>query len=310
MPQRVGARRQRLRARHQLDHGGLPRAVHAHQRHPVAALDHEARIAEHELLPVALRHVLELGHDAPAGLRLRELEVDGLLFRRNLDALDLVEFLDARLHLLGLGRLRAKAVDERLQLLDALALIAVRRRQAGRAARSSAAGTYRSCRYRTAPACSRSRRCGSPSRPENSGRAKSAGTRPDNSSDTIPASCALPDPGDWWAHPATAGSAFRAAVSPAPAASASRPRTPRCAAPSPPCGTPARRAPCPPAPRSHTRRDCGTRCRYDARDPPPRHIQDSPGPARPSCDAALPAPSPSRAGDRTPTSPRQTPCGR
>ena len=46
---------------------------------------------------------------------------------RNLDALDLFQFLDPALHLLGLGRLRAEAVDERLQLLDALPLIAIRR---------------------------------------------------------------------------------------------------------------------------------------------------------------------------------------
>src|SRR6185312_15361203 len=129
VPQRVRARRQRLRPGHQLDHGGLPRAVHAHQRHPVAALDHEVRIPEYKLLPVALRYALEFRHNTPAGLRLRELEVDSLFFRRNLDALDLVQLLNTRLHLLGLGRLRAEAIDERLQLLDALALITIRRGQ-------------------------------------------------------------------------------------------------------------------------------------------------------------------------------------
>ena len=49
-----------------------------------------------------------------------------LLFRRNLDALDLLQFLDAALHLLRLGRLVAEAVDEDFQLLDAFALVAVR----------------------------------------------------------------------------------------------------------------------------------------------------------------------------------------
>ena len=129
VPQRVRARSQRLRARQQLDHGGLARAVHAHQRHAVAALDDEAGVAENELLAVALRYIFEFRDNPPAGLGLRELEVDGLLVGRNLDALNLVQLFDARLHLLGLGRLRAKAVDEGLQLLDALALIAVGRRQ-------------------------------------------------------------------------------------------------------------------------------------------------------------------------------------
>ena len=51
--------------------------------------------------------------------------MNGLLFGRELDALDLVQFLDAALHLLGLGGLIAEAVDEGFQLLDALALVAV-----------------------------------------------------------------------------------------------------------------------------------------------------------------------------------------
>jgi hypothetical protein len=51
--------------------------------------------------------------------------VDDRLFERNFDALDLVEFLDAALHLLGLGGLVAEAVDEGFELLDALALVAV-----------------------------------------------------------------------------------------------------------------------------------------------------------------------------------------
>ena len=51
--------------------------------------------------------------------------MDGLLFLRQLDALDLFQFLDAALHLLGLGGLIAEAVDEDFQLLDALALVAV-----------------------------------------------------------------------------------------------------------------------------------------------------------------------------------------
>ena len=52
-------------------------------------------------------------------------EVDGLLVLRNLDALDLLQLLDAALHLLGLGGLVAEAVDEGFELLDALALVLV-----------------------------------------------------------------------------------------------------------------------------------------------------------------------------------------
>jgi hypothetical protein len=55
--------------------------------------------------------------------------VNDRLFFRNLDALDLFQFLDARLHLLGLGRLRAEAVDERFQMLDLLALVLIGRNE-------------------------------------------------------------------------------------------------------------------------------------------------------------------------------------
>ena len=68
-------------------------------------------------------------HRPPAGIGLRKGEVDGLLVRRNLDAFDLFQLLDAALHLLGLRRLGAKAVDERLKLLDAVALVLVSRHQ-------------------------------------------------------------------------------------------------------------------------------------------------------------------------------------
>ena len=51
------------------------------------------------------------------------------LFERNLDALDLVELLDAALHLLRLGRLIAEAADEGLEMVDVLALVFVRRLQ-------------------------------------------------------------------------------------------------------------------------------------------------------------------------------------
>src|SRR6185312_11001451 len=61
------------------------------------------------------------------GGRLRKGEVNGLFFRRNFNSLHAVQFLDAALHLLGLGGLVAEAVDEGLKLLDFLLLIAISR---------------------------------------------------------------------------------------------------------------------------------------------------------------------------------------
>src|SRR5260370_35072398 len=51
------------------------------------------------------------------------------LFSRKFDALDLLEFLNAALHLLGLGGLITKAVDESFELLNPFALVAVSRFQ-------------------------------------------------------------------------------------------------------------------------------------------------------------------------------------
>ena len=51
--------------------------------------------------------------------------MNGLFFRRNLNALDFFQFLDAALHLLGLRCLITEAVDEDFQLLDAFALVAI-----------------------------------------------------------------------------------------------------------------------------------------------------------------------------------------
>src|ERR1019366_7558541 len=99
--------------------------IHAHQRHAVAALDGEARAFEYLLWPVALRQSLGLGNHAARRRRLRKLEVDDRLFLGNLDALDFSEFLDARLHLPGLGGLIPEPINEGLKMLDALLLVAV-----------------------------------------------------------------------------------------------------------------------------------------------------------------------------------------
>jgi hypothetical protein len=77
--------------------------------------------------PVALAQPFSLNNHAARRRRLRKLEVDDRLFFGNLDALDLLQFLDARLHLLGLGGLGAEAVDEGFEMLDLIALVAVGR---------------------------------------------------------------------------------------------------------------------------------------------------------------------------------------
>src|SRR4029077_5389858 len=103
---------------------GFACAVYAPQRDPVATLDHKTDVPENFLLPrpipagIRLRHALELGHDSSAGLGLREREMDGFFFRRNLDPLDLFQFLDAALHLLRLGCGVAESIDEDFQLLN------------------------------------------------------------------------------------------------------------------------------------------------------------------------------------------------
>src|SRR5437868_6843974 len=51
--------------------------------------------------------------------------MNGPLFRRYLNPLDLLELLNAALHLLGFCGLIAKTIDKDFQLLDALALVAI-----------------------------------------------------------------------------------------------------------------------------------------------------------------------------------------
>jgi hypothetical protein len=60
--------------------------------------------------PYARCTSLQLEHDAAGLGRVGELEADLLARRRDLDALDLVELLDAALHLARLGGLVAEAV--------------------------------------------------------------------------------------------------------------------------------------------------------------------------------------------------------
>ena len=98
---------------------------------------------------------MELSDNPAAGFGLREREMDGLFFFGQLDALDALQFFDATLYLLGFGRLIAEAVDEYFQLLDAVALIAVRRLQLFEPLLFSGLNTFRSCRDRNGSVCSR-----------------------------------------------------------------------------------------------------------------------------------------------------------
>ena len=96
-----------------LDHGRFARAVDAHQRHAVAALDVKVDAGEDGVIAVgSWRRLLNSATMRPLGLGCGKAEVDGLLLGGNFDALDLFQFLDAALHLLGLGGLVAEAVDE------------------------------------------------------------------------------------------------------------------------------------------------------------------------------------------------------
>ncbi len=61
----------------------------------------------------------------PEGCGCGKREVNDRLLFGDFDALDLFEFLDARLHLLGLGCLGAEAIEECFEVLDLLALVAI-----------------------------------------------------------------------------------------------------------------------------------------------------------------------------------------
>ncbi len=111
--------------RQHADQRRFARAVRAHQRDAVTTLDGEVYVLQDLLRLVPFGKAADLAHQTSARRRLREGEMDRLLIFRHFDALDLVEFLDAALHLLGLGGLVAKAIDEGLKLLDAVALARV-----------------------------------------------------------------------------------------------------------------------------------------------------------------------------------------
>ena len=77
------------------------------------------------LAPYALRPCLNLEHGAAALGGGGELKADALALGRHVDALDLLEHLDAALHLRRLRRLIAEAADECLDALNLLVLAAL-----------------------------------------------------------------------------------------------------------------------------------------------------------------------------------------
>ncbi len=129
MPQLQASAAGLLRPHQHPDQRRFSRAILSHQRNLVAALDGEAHLPQHFLVPIALACLLHGSHRAAGLGRLRKPEVHHRLFVRNLDPFDPLQFLDPALHLLGLGRLVAKALDKRLQVLNLLPLVAIRRRQ-------------------------------------------------------------------------------------------------------------------------------------------------------------------------------------
>src|ERR1700678_162846 len=134
MAEAVFSRGGQLRASQKLDEGRFSRAIDSYERDAVAFFNQEIYAAENFFgasvgFCIGLGHTFEFGHNAAAGLGLREGKVNRFFFRRNFDALDLFQFFDAALHLLGFRCLIAKTVDKHFQLLDAITLIAVGRLQ-------------------------------------------------------------------------------------------------------------------------------------------------------------------------------------
>ena len=105
-----------------LDERRLARAVGPDERDVLAALEPQLGVGEQDARRIGAdldAGVLELEDHAPRALGLLERELEAAAVTRvALDALDLVELLDARLGLARLGRLVAEALDEALHALD------------------------------------------------------------------------------------------------------------------------------------------------------------------------------------------------
>ena len=115
-----GAPRGGLVSGDELHQRGLARAIGTYQHHVVSAVELQRDALVYEVVPVGLAHVVQRHHHVARTRRLGETEVHllGLLGKHHELVLDLLQTLDALLHLLGLRRLVAEAVDERLHVLD------------------------------------------------------------------------------------------------------------------------------------------------------------------------------------------------
>ena len=106
----------RARAGDHFEQRGLARAVPSHHGPALAAADGEAEAVVNHARAVALVQILDHRHLVARARRHAELELHHLALLRQLDLLDLVQRLDAALHLRRLGRVRPEAVDEALLL--------------------------------------------------------------------------------------------------------------------------------------------------------------------------------------------------
>ena len=89
------------------------------------ALDVKVDLLEHLERAVRLRRVLHFQHRAAALGARGKAEVNALPLGRHLDRHHLLEQLDAALHLRGLGRLVAEAIDEHLHARDFFVLLSL-----------------------------------------------------------------------------------------------------------------------------------------------------------------------------------------
>ena len=117
----------RQRPRDHLEQRCLAGAVAAHDAPALAATDGEVDAVVNDALAVRLRQILENGNLIARTRGLAKVEVDDLALLRQLDLLNLVERLDAALHLRRLGRMRGEALDEALFLGQHRLLPRVRR---------------------------------------------------------------------------------------------------------------------------------------------------------------------------------------
>src|SRR5438067_788594 len=112
VPDFIFSRSSRFCPGEQFDQRRFPCTIHADKGNPVAALDDEIHAAKNLFLAVVLAEVCHLRGDPATGFWLWERKMDGALFWRSLDPLDLLQFFDSALNLFGLGSLVAVTVDE------------------------------------------------------------------------------------------------------------------------------------------------------------------------------------------------------